>query len=150
VITPDQQTALPVIDLQKSLVASPFIHPLTEVIERKACLLEVFRRLELPMVLVFVLVNLSGGAPGRIEQPLNPIYLRRWTGLLPELGRQSGDIALTKRPWGALASTGLEVQLGAHGATRVVLAGAATGTGVEPRAHWHARRDSTLRWPRTP
>ena len=148
VTTVGPKTALIVVDLQKGLVDSPFIPPLAEVTKRTQTLLEVFRRLHLPLVLV--LVNVAGGAPGRIEQPLNPIYLRRWTGLLPELGRQPGDIALTKRPWGALASTGLEVQLGAHGATRVVLAGAATGTGVEPRAHWHARRDSTLRWPRTP
>ena len=146
VTTLDPQTALIVVDLQKSLVASPFIDPLAELIERTQTLPEAFRRLELPLVLV----NVDGGAPGPIEQPRNPIFRRRSTGPLRELGRQPSDIALTQRTSGAPASTGLEAQLRAHGATQVVIAGVATGTGVEARAHRHVRRDSTLLWPWTP
>ena len=146
VTTLDPQTTLIVVDLQKGLVGSPFIHPLAEVIERTQTLLEVFRRLHLPVVLV----NVAGGAPGRIEQPRNRIYPKGWTDLFPELGRQPSDIAVTKRTWGAFACTDLEAQLRAHGVTQVVIAGVATGTGVEATAGRRMRRDSTLLWPRTP
>ena len=57
-----------------------------------------------------------------------------WTELIPELDRQPGDIVVTKRTWGAFASTDLEAQLKARGVTQVVVAGVATGTGVEATA----------------
>jgi nicotinamidase-related amidase len=41
---------------------------------------------------------------------------------------------VTKRTWGAFASTDLEAQLKARGVTQVVIAGVATGTGVEATA----------------
>jgi nicotinamidase-related amidase len=146
VTTLDPEAALMVVDLQKGLLSSPFIHPLAGVTERTETLLEVFRRLELPVVRV----NVAGAAAGRIEQPSNRIYPKGWTGLLPELGRQPGDIALTKRRWDAFASTGLEDQLRVQGATQLILAGAAAGTGVEAKARRRMRRDSTLLRPRTP
>jgi nicotinamidase-related amidase len=148
VTTVGPKTALIVVDLQKGLVDSPFIPPLAEVTKRTQTLLEVFRRLHLPLVLV--LVNVAGGAPGRIEQPRKRIYPKRWTDLLPELGRQPSDIAVTKRAWGAFASTDLEAPLRAHGVPQLVIAGVATGTDVEPTVRRHMRRDSTLLWPRTP
>ena len=80
VTTLDPEAALMVVDLQKGLVDSPFIPPLAEVTKRTQTLLEVFRRLQLPLVLV----NVAGGAPGRIEQPRKRIYPKRWTDLLPE------------------------------------------------------------------
>ncbi len=52
-----------------------------------------------------------------------------WTGLLPELDRQPGDIVVTKRSWGAFATTGLERLLRARGVTQVVVTGVATGGG---------------------
>jgi nicotinamidase-related amidase len=57
-----------------------------------------------------------------------------WTDFIPELSPQPGDIVVTKRTWGAFASTDLEAQLRARGVTQVVLAGVATGTGVESTA----------------
>ncbi len=57
-----------------------------------------------------------------------------WTDFLPELGRQAGDIVVTKRTWGAFASTDLETQLRRRGVTQVVITGVATGTGVESTA----------------
>ena len=54
-----------------------------------------------------------------------------WTDLVPELNRQPSDIVVTKRTWGAFASTDLEAQLKARDVTQVVIAGVATGTGVE-------------------
>jgi nicotinamidase-related amidase len=128
--TLDPKTALIVVDLQKGLIGSPFIHPLAEVIERTQALLETFRRLHLPVVLV----NVAGRAPGRTEQSRNVTYPDGWTDLLPELGRQLSDIVVTKRTWGAFATTDLEAQLKARGVMQVVITGVATGTGVEATA----------------
>jgi nicotinamidase-related amidase len=50
------------------------------------------------------------------------------------LGQQPSDIVVTKRTWGAFASTNLEAQLKAKGVTQVVITGVATGTGVEATA----------------
>jgi nicotinamidase-related amidase len=63
--TLDPKTALIVVDLQKGIINSPFIHPIAGVIERTCALLDAFRQRDLPVVLV----NVIGGAPGRTEQP---------------------------------------------------------------------------------
>jgi len=64
--TLDPKTALIVVDLQKGIINSPFIHPVTGVVERTCALLNAFRQRDLPVVLV----NVAGGAPGRTEQPV--------------------------------------------------------------------------------
>jgi nicotinamidase-related amidase len=129
--TLDPKTALIIIDLQKGLMNSPFIHPIAGVIERTRALLEAFRQLDLPVVLV----NVAGGSPGRTEQPRRYSTLPEgFSDLIPELDRQSSDIVVTKRTWGAFASTDLEAQLKAKGVTQVVITGVATGTGVEATA----------------
>lgn len=131
--TLDPKTALIVVDLQKGIVGSPFIHPLADIIERVQSLLEAFRELHLPVVLV----NVAGRAPGRTEQPRNQTYPEGWTDLLPELRQQPSDIVVTKHTWGAFANTDLEEQLKAKGVSQVVVTGVATGTGVESTA-WQA------------
>ena len=129
--TLDPQTALIVVDLQKGILAPPFVHPVAGVLERTRALLDAFRERHLPVVLV----NVAGRAPGRTEQPPSPLPLvDGFTDLLPELDRQPGDIVVTKRTWGAFASTDLEAQLKTRGVTQVVIAGVATGTGVESTA----------------
>src|SRR5580698_10160673 len=129
--TLDPKTALIVVDLQKGIINSPFIHPVAGVIERNCALLNAFRQRDLPVVLV----NVAGGAPGRTEQPRRISTLPEgFSDLIPELDRQAGDIVVTKRTWGAFASTDLEAQLKAHGITQVVITGIATGTGVESTA----------------
>jgi nicotinamidase-related amidase len=129
--TLDPKTALVVIDLQKGIVALPTVHPAADVIARSRALADAFRARGLPVVLV----NVAGGAPGRTEQPRRPEpFPDGWTDLIPELDRQPGDIAVTKRTWGAFASTDLERQLKARGVTQVVITGIATGTGVEATA----------------
>src|SRR5580698_4390839 len=73
--------------------------------------------------------------PGRTEQPRRQAtFPEGFTDLIPELNKQPGDIIVTKRTWGAFPSTDLESQLKAKGVTQVVLAGVATGTGVEATA----------------
>ena len=127
----DPQTALIVVDLQQGIVGSPFVHPIAGVIHRTRSLLETFRRNELPVALV----NVAGGAPGRTEQPRRLQALPEgWTDLIPELDPQPGDILVTKRTWGAFASTDLEARLKQKAVTQVVITGVATGTGVESTA----------------
>ncbi len=129
--TLDPNTALIVIDLQKGIVSLPTIHPITDVIERSCALIEAFRREGLPVVLV----NVAGGAPGRTEQPPRHATLPEgFADLISELNKQPGDIVVTKRTWGAFPGTDLDSQLKAKGVTQVVVAGVATGTGVEATA----------------
>lgn len=129
--TLDPKTALIVVDLQKGIINSPCIHPIAGVIERTRALLDAFRQRDLPVVLV----NVIGRAPGRTEQPSRfSTPPEGFSDLIPELNRQAGDIVVTKRTWGAFASTDLEAQLKACGVTQVVVTGVATGTGVEATA----------------
>jgi nicotinamidase-related amidase len=130
--TLDPNTALIVIDLQKGIVSGNFIHPIGEVIDRTRALIDVFRAKNLPVVLV----NVSGRAPGRIEQGprINTSFSEGWTDLLPQLDQQPSDIVVTKRSWGAFATTDLEHRLKARAVTQVVMAGVVTSTGVEATA----------------
>ena len=131
VTTLDPKTALIVVDLQKGIINSPFVHPIAGVIERTCALLAAFRQYDLPVVLV----NVAGGAPGRAEQPGRFSTFREgFSDLIPELDRQTTDILVTKRTWGAFASTDIEVQLKTRKVTQVVVTGVATGTGVEATA----------------
>ena len=128
----DPVTALIVIDLQNGITGHPLIHPLSGVIERTRELIDAFRAKNLPVVLV----NVAGRAPGRTEQaPRSSLaFTEGWAELLPELGQQPSDIVVTKRSWGAFATTDLEAQLKAKRVTHVVVAGVATSVGVEATA----------------
>ena len=128
----DPTTALIVIDLQKGIVDGPFIHPIGEIIHRTRALIHVFRAKKLPVVLV----NVAGRAPVRTEQGPrgSTSFAEGWTGLLPQLDRQPGDIVVTKRSWGAFATTDLEGQLKARGVTQVVVTGVVISGGVEATA----------------
>ncbi len=130
--TLDANTALIVVDLQKGVIGSSFIAPIAGVLEKARALIDAFRAQGLPVGLV----NVAGVAPGRTEQPrrLDGPLPEGFTDFVPELGRQANDIVVTKRTWGAFASTDLESQLKARGVTQVVIAGVATGTGVEATA----------------
>lgn len=128
----DPHSALVVVDLQKGLASLPFVHPFDGIIERNRALLDAFRAHRLPVVLV----NVVGGAPGRTEQPPRATQDRPadFANLLPGLDRQPDDILVTKRTWGAFASTDLDAQLKALGVTQIIVTGVATGTGVEATA----------------
>jgi nicotinamidase-related amidase len=131
----DAKTALLVVDLQKGIVGLPTAHPIADVVKNAARLAEAFRRHHLPVVLI----NVDGGAPGRVEQSrvfgeLPP----DWTDLVPELDRQPADHLVTKRTWGAFTNTDLEQHLKRFDVTQVVIAGVATSAGVESTArHAH-------------
>lgn len=129
--TLDPQTALIIVDLQKGIVGLPLINPIGEIVARARALTDAFRERGLPVALV----NVAGGAPGRTEQPPQTGFRPEgWSDLIPELNQQPDDIVVTKRTWGAFASTDLEAQLKARGVTQVVIGGVATATGVEATA----------------
>ena len=127
----DQKTALIIIDLQKGITALPTAHSMETVVSNSAKLAEVFRRHQLPVVLV----NVTGGAPGRTERSMSAgDRPDDWAELVPELNAQPSDIRITKRTWGAFHDTNLDKQLKDLGVTQVVVCGVATSAGVESTA----------------
>lgn len=129
----DPNTALVVIDLQKGIAGRQTAHPVADVVRNSVVLLEAFRKHSLPVVLV----NVSGGAPGRNEQPRMPSsFPADFIELLPELNRQPSDHSVTKRTWGAFTNTGLDAHLKKAGVTQIVLCGIATSIGVESTARF--------------
>ena len=130
--TLDPNTALIIVDLQKGIVGLPLVHPIAEILERNRALADAFRARGLPVVLV----NVTGGAPGRTERPRFDMDAlpADFADIVPDLARQPDDIVVTKRTWGAFASTDLGEQLERLGVTQVVVTGVATGTGVESTA----------------
>jgi nicotinamidase-related amidase len=131
--TLDPKTALIVIDLQKGIVSFPTAHPAAEVVKQASMLADAFRRHGLPIVLV----NVTGGAPGRTEQARNLGELPAdWAELVPELNQQPTDHTVTKRTWGAFTHTDLDEHLKKLGVTQIVLVGVATSIGVESTARY--------------
>ena len=129
----DPITALVVIDLQKGIVSLSTAQPADGVLTNARALAEAFRARTLPVVLV----NVTGGAPGRVEQPRSTAGRpAEWADLVPELGRQSSDHSVTKRTWGAFTNTDLDAHLRALGVTQIVLAGISTSIGVESTARF--------------
>jgi nicotinamidase-related amidase len=131
-ITPlDQTPALIVVDLQKGIAGLPSIHPIEQVVGNSARLAAAFRERELPVVLV----NVTGGAPGRTENPARSrSFPADFAELLPELDRQPTDVLISKQRWGAFTGTALHDTLQELGVTQVVLTGVATHIGVESTA----------------
>lgn len=131
--TLDPKTALVIIDLQKGLASYPTIHPIEEIAANAGRLAAEFRRNDLPVVLV----NVTGGAPGRTEASRTLGDLPPdWAEFMPELGRTPQDQVVTKQTWGAFTNTDLEARLKATAITQIVLAGVATSIGVESTARF--------------
>jgi len=131
ITTLDSKTALVVIDLQKGILAYAPAGAATDVVRNAGRLCEAFRARHLPVVLV----NVTGGAPGRTEQPRRTgSPAPDWAEFLPELRQQPDDIVVTKKSWGAFATTDIGEQLQARGVTEIVLCGISTSIGVESTA----------------
>ncbi len=126
----DAVPALVVVDLQQGVVGMRTAHPTADVVARSARLAEAFRAQGLPVVLV----NVTGGAPGRTEQRRTASRAAGWAQLVPELGAVESDHLITKQTWGAFRGTGLEKLLRDASVTQVVLTGIATSAGVESTA----------------
>ncbi len=128
--TLDFKTALIIIDLQKGVVFAP-VAAINEVVERASTLAAEFRKYHLPVVLV----NVTGGASGRVELSRGGGQRPEgWTDLIPELNQQPSDYTISKQTWGAFMNTGLEKLLKDLEVTQVVVAGVATSIGVESTA----------------
>jgi len=94
-------------------------------------LAEAFRRHHLPVVLV----NATGGSPGRTEHARNfGKFPPDFADFLPELNQHPEDHIVTKRTWGAFTNTRLDERLKKLGVTQVVVVGVATSIGVESTA----------------
>ncbi len=130
--TMDPRPALVVIDLQKGITTIPTVHPMDGIVQRSASLAEAFRHHGLPVVLV----NVTGGAPGRTETPsrFGADPPPDWADLVDDLHAQPEDILVTKQRWGAFHGTALDATLQELGVTQVVLTGVATSAGVESTA----------------
>jgi nicotinamidase-related amidase len=127
----DTNAALIVIDLQKGIVGLPTVHPTAEIVSRSAQLARAFRERGLPVVLV----NVTGGAPGRTDT-IRPrlSFPDDWTELVPELEQQPDDYIVSKQRVGAFIGTALDEILQQRGVTQIVLTGVATSMGVEATA----------------
>jgi nicotinamidase-related amidase len=127
----DAKTALVVIDLQKGIVSANTAHPSATIVKNSAMLAAAFRAAKKPVILV----NVTGGAPGRVEQA-RPTTGRPpdWSELVTELGQQPSDHTITKRTWGAFTNTELLALLQRLGVTQIVLCGISTSIGVESTA----------------
>ena len=83
-----------------------------------------------------MLVNVTGGAPGRTDRtrPLGIISPPDWADLVDELDMQPDDHLVTKQRRNACHDTGLDAHLRGLGVTEVVLTGISTTSGVESTA----------------
>jgi nicotinamidase-related amidase len=127
----DTNVALIVIDLQKGIVGLPTVHPTAQIVSRSAQLARAFRERGLPVVLV----NVTGGAPGRTDSIRPKLsFPDDWAELVPELGQQPGDYVVSKQRVGAFIGTALDEILRQRGVTQIVLTGVATSVGVEATA----------------
>jgi nicotinamidase-related amidase len=127
----DAIPALIVIDLQKGIVGIPTVHPAGEIVERSAQLARAFRQKGFPVVLV----NVTGGAPGRTDVGRRNLSLPPdFAELVPELEQHPDDYVVSKQRAGAFLGTSLDEILRERGVTQVFLTGIATGTGVEATA----------------
>lgn len=136
-------SALILIDLQRGIVGAPTTPvPIDTVIANARDLAAAFRTHNLAVVLV----NVTGGAPGRTDehqkrvaaQAGRPARVEGWTELSDDLDPQPTDHRITKTTWGAFTGTSLNEHLTALGVTQVLLGGVATSIGVESTArHAH-------------
>lgn len=134
-----QRTAIVVIDLQKGILRMPGApHPTETIVANCVRLLTRARQAGARPVLVHV-----GGSPDGVDRlrPTADHSMRTtaamspdWSDLIPELDRQSGDIVILKRQWGAFYGTDLDLQLRRRGLETMILCGIATEFGVESTA----------------
>jgi nicotinamidase-related amidase len=130
--TIDPKAALIVVDLQEAVVAMTLAHPVADIVANSATLAREFRARGLPVVLV----NATGGAPGRTERarPAGAMRAANAADIVAELDAQPGDIRISKQTWGAFHNTALGESLRAAAVTQVVITGVATSAGVESTA----------------
>ncbi len=140
VVVDTAHTALVVIDLQKGIVARKTRpHASNVVVANAARLADAFRARRMPVFLVRVTLSadmkdvLRPAADIPREEGPRP---SDWAEIVPELGPKEGDIVITKRQWGALYGTELDLQLRRRSIDTIVLCGISTNIGVESTARF--------------
>jgi nicotinamidase-related amidase len=127
-----KKTALVLIDLQNGVVTSETKpYSASEVIERSRKLADAFRAKNAPVVYVRVLMSDYLSVPADQATNLPKDLPADFSEIAESAGRQSGDLLVTKRHWGAFAATELDRELRHCGVETVVLTGIATNMGVE-------------------
>jgi nicotinamidase-related amidase len=138
VTTLDPHTALVVIDMQKGILGMPTIHPSASVLAGVVRLVDGFRAMNRPVVLVHVgwSVSRADAIKSRTQtkssaHDLPPDFFEYADELRANPER---DILVHKRQWGAFYGTDLDLQLRRRGITNIVLCGISTSIGVESTA----------------
>lgn len=131
-------TALVLIDLQRGIVAAnTFPNASSDVVARASRLAAACRTAGVTVVLVHVDPGPTGllfPSP-QADQPRPPTRpAADFAELMPELGRQPGDVVVTKHQPNAFYATDLEVQLARRRIRTIVLGGISTNVGVEATA----------------
>lgn len=137
----DRNTALVLIDLQKSIVERSFPTPVEEIVKNAARLADAFHKAGLPVVIVNVnpagaawLKSRKDAAPQ--QSPPRPDAL----DIIPGIKTQPGDIFITKRTWAAFYETTLDEELKKRNISGIVLGGISTSIGVEGTARQASER----------
>lgn len=128
----DPQVALILIDFQEFIRKLPYTHPINEVAARAGLLAEAFRARGLPVVTTLVAGGTMPRSDRRMQLPAS--IAPKLLELMPELAPAPDDLRLPKQHWGAFTGTQLEDYLRSRQVTNVVIAGVATGFGVESTA----------------
>lgn len=131
-------TALVLIDLQRGITAGQTVpNAVPDVIARAGGLATACRRRGVMVILVRVDPGPGGSLFPRpqADQPRAPsTIMPEWTELVPELGRQSDDVVVTKHQPNAFYGTDLEIHLARRGIRTILLGGISTNVGVEATA----------------
>jgi nicotinamidase-related amidase len=137
----DKNTALILIDLQKSVVRLTLASPVQNILENASKLVDAFHMAGLPVVIVNVNPRGAKWTSSRRDAkppqiPPSPDFLE----ITPEIKTRSGDIFITKHTWGAFFETGLDDELKKRNITGIVIAGVSTSIGVEGTARQASER----------
>lgn len=134
-------TALVVIDLQKGIVSMDTKpHAPADVVSRAAKLAKAVRAKGGPVFWVNVTPSTDRKdalAPVTDTPPRSWDDMPAdWAELVPEIDREEGDFAITKRQWGAFTGTELDLQLRRRDIETIILCGISTNIGVESTARF--------------
>ena len=148
-----EKTAFVVIDLQKGIaLANRTFAPYAsaDVIKNAAMLANAFREIGSFVVLVNVTPKDGKDAlKSIVDKPMQwgalaPEDWAKMSELVPELNRQTSDLLITKRQWGAFYGTELDLQLRRRGIDTIVLCGISTNIGVETTAREAYQHDYNI------
>ena len=135
VTTLDKVTALLLIDLQNSTLASSLAHDVNEIMKNVNDLANAFRQKKLPVVIVNV--NPAGAAWTKSRKQAKQAPLPDnddWYKITDKLHTHESDVHITKHTWNAFFETELHHELKKRSVTGIVLAGVSTSIGVEGTA----------------